>query len=91
MLDRVVRGGLTVALVVGGLVAVAGPADAAVKTFKNCTALNKTYKHGVGKKGAKDKVRGSTKPVTNFHVNTKLYNANKKMDRDKDGVACEKR
>ena len=49
------------------------------------------YKHGVGKKGAKDKVRGSTKPVKNFTVDTKLYNQNKKSDRDKDGVACEKR
>jgi len=61
------------------------------KEFKNCTALNKVYKHGVGKKGAKDKVRGSTKPVKNFKVDTKLYNQNKKSDRDKDGVACEKR
>ncbi|TXK19581.1 excalibur calcium-binding domain-containing protein [Homoserinibacter sp. GY 40078] len=61
------------------------------KTYKNCTELNKKYPHGVGKKGAKDKVRGSTKPVTNFTVSTALYNANKKSDRDKDGVACEKR
>lgn len=63
----------------------------AAKPFANCTALNKKYKHGVGKKGAKDKVSGKTKPVTNFVQNTALYNENKKMDRDKDGVACEKR
>jgi len=45
----------------------------------------------VGKKGARDKVSGSTKPVTNFKVDNALYAANKKSDRDGDGVACEKR
>jgi len=59
--------------------------------FKNCTALHKVYKHGVGKSNAKDKVRGKTKPVTNFTRNTALYNANRHLDRDKDGVACEQR
>ncbi|MGC3953912.1 MAG: excalibur calcium-binding domain-containing protein [Propionicimonas sp.] len=62
-----------------------------IKKFKNCTALNKTYKHGVGRSNAKDKVSGRSKPVRNFYKNTALYNANKKMDRDKDGIACEKR
>ena len=60
-------------------------------TFANCTALNKKYKHGVGKTGAKDKVSGASKPVKNFAVNTKVYNKNKKSDRDKDGIACEKK
>ncbi|RUR03311.1 excalibur calcium-binding domain-containing protein [Labedella endophytica] len=73
-----------------GTVAVAGSPFAA-KPFANCTALNKKYPHGVGKKGAKDKVSGKTKPVTNFTVSTALYNENKKSDRDKDGIACEKR
>jgi hypothetical protein len=59
--------------------------------FKNCTAMHKVFKHGVGRKGAKDKVRGKTKPVTTFKVSTKIYKLNKKMDRDKDGVACEKK
>ena len=61
------------------------------KTFKNCTQLNKTYKHGVGKKGAKDKVSRTSKPVRNFKVSTAIYNANRHSDRDKDGIACEKR
>jgi hypothetical protein len=61
------------------------------KEFRNCTELNKTYKHGVGKSGAKDKVSGSAKPVTNFKVSTTVYHQNKKSDRDKDGVACEKK
>jgi hypothetical protein len=62
-----------------------------VKAYKNCTALNAAYPHGVGRVGASDKVSGSTKPVTDFIVSTALYNANTKSDRDKDGVACEKR
>ena len=71
----------------------AAPADAATsaKHFKNCTALDKTYKHGVGKVGARDKVSGHTKPVTNFKRSNALYAANKGSDRDHDGVACEKR
>lgn len=54
-----------------------------VKTYKNCTALNKDYKGGVAKnKGGKTKY----KP----HVSKALYDANKKSDRDKDFIACEK-
>ncbi|MFC7528592.1 excalibur calcium-binding domain-containing protein [Actinoplanes sp. GCM10030250] len=92
MLNKLVRGLLIGTLAFSGATAVvSGPAQAAAKTYKNCTALNKVYKHGVGKKGAKDKVRGKTKKVTNFKVSNALYKANKKSDRDKDGIACEKR
>ncbi|GAB3256358.1 excalibur calcium-binding domain-containing protein [Kineosporia babensis] len=63
-----------------------------VKKYKNCTALNKDFKHGIRKKGGKDKVRGKSDPVPAklIPIRTKLYNANTKLDRDKDGVACEK-
>lgn len=91
MIRRVVIALCSLGLVMGAGSVVADPADAAAKKFKNCTALNKTYKHGVGKPGAKDKVSGSSKPVTNFKRSKALYKANKKMDRDKDGIACEKR
>ncbi|MEA4944377.1 MAG: excalibur calcium-binding domain-containing protein [Propionicimonas sp.] len=63
----------------------------AAKKYQNCKALNKKYKHGVGKKNARDKVRGRTKPVTNFKRDNVLYQRNKHLDRDRDGVACEKR
>ncbi len=70
------------------------PAEAASTTYKNCTNLNKKYPHGVGKSGAKDKVSGSSKPVTNFKRSTKIYKSamkqNKGLDRDKAGIACEK-
>jgi len=60
-----------------------------VSTFASCVALNAVYPHGVGRAGATDVVKGSTKPVTNFTVNTDVYNANIQHDGDGDGVACE--
>ena len=36
-----------------------------------------------------DHVRGATKPVTDFARNNAVYAANKRLDRDHDGVACE--
>jgi len=56
-----------------------------VKTFANCTDLKGTYPNGVAKSEAA--ARGLRyKPF----VHAKLYEANKKMDRDKDGIACER-
>ena len=75
----------------GNSIFAAAAKPAAAKKFANCTALNRVYPHGVGKVGAKDKVQGKTKPVTNFTKNNALYAANTKSDRDKDGIACEKR
>ncbi|MGC4153533.1 MAG: excalibur calcium-binding domain-containing protein [Propionicimonas sp.] len=66
-------------------------AKVTVKKYKNCAALNKKYRHGVGKTTAKDKVSGRSKPVKNFKKHNALYRANKHLDRDRDGVACEKR
>ena len=57
------------------------------------------YPHGVGKPGATDDTSGD--PVTNFYRSTKLYNMNNgprnqatgeyDLDRDNDGIACEKK
>ena len=59
--------------------------------WKNCTAVNKRYPHGVGKVGAHDKTTGV--PVTNFKRSTQLYRIaigyNAGLDRDHDGIACE--
>lgn len=63
------------------------PANAAAKIFKNCTELNKVYPGGVALPGAVN-AGGSTKLTPKF--DKKLYEANKKSDRDKDGVSCEK-
>ncbi|WP_210651478.1 excalibur calcium-binding domain-containing protein [Nocardioides sp. SYSU D00065] len=69
------------------------PAEAAVPAqWQNCTVVNKRLPHGVGRANARDKTSGT--PVTNFRRNTALYNtairANASLDRDKDGIACEK-
>jgi hypothetical protein len=61
--------------------------QAAAKVFKNCTELNKVYPGGVALPGALNK-GGATKLTPKYDM--KLYTANKKSDRDKDGIACEK-
>lgn len=63
-----------------------------VKSFANCTQLHGTYPGGVAKNGVRfNKVSGKNRA---FKVrpafSTALYNANSKLDRDKDGIACEK-
>jgi len=61
--------------------------QAAAKVFKNCTELNKVYPGGVALPGAVNS-GGLTKKSPKY--NKALYIANKKSDRDKDGIACEK-
>ena len=72
--------------------AVQGP-NARPALYKNCTTLNKKYPHGIGRAGARDKTSGT--PVTNFARSTRLYRIamryNSGLDRDKDGIACEKK
>jgi hypothetical protein len=60
---------------------------AATKVFKNCTEMNKVYPGGVAKVGAVN-LGGTTKNEPNY--DNALYAANKKSDRDGDGIACEK-
>lgn len=60
-------------------------------TYANCTALNRVYPHGVAKVGGVDRVSGRGTGATGFLVSNALYSANAKSDRDKDGVACEKK
>jgi hypothetical protein len=53
---------------------------------------NRKYHHGVGKYGAHDMTSGV--PVTNFFHSNHGYalamKYNRGLDRDKDGIACEK-
>ena len=63
------------------------PSANAAKTFKNCTELNKVYKGGVALPGAINQ-GGATKYEPKY--SKALYIANKKSDRDNDGIACEK-
>ena len=96
---RSIASALITALVLAVASVGVGEAAATPKSFKNCTAMNKVYPHGVGRKGSRDKTSGT--PVTNFKRSKRLYNANnggknrhpgeKDLDRDNDGIACEKR
>lgn len=92
---RTIIGLAAAALLSGATAAVTVvPAEAhTTRVHDNCTNLNKKWPHGVGRKGARDKTSGT--PVTNFYRNTKAYNAaeghNGTLDRDNDGIACEKR
>ena len=61
--------------------------EAAAKVFKNCTELNKIYPGGVALPGAVN-AGGAVKMLPKYDKS--LYLANKKSDRDKDGIACEK-
>ena len=69
-------------------------ATAVPRLYDNCTNFNKRYRHGVGKRLARDRTRSGRNPVTNFLRSTLIYNRamrwNRDLDRDRDGVACEK-
>ena len=90
------RQAITLFLLVGVFAATGAAANASHVTmparWKNCTAVNHRYLHGVGRLHAHDATSGT--PVTNFRRSTRLYNLamsyNRGLDRDKDGVACEK-
>ena len=62
--------------------------DAAVVKYKNCTELNKVYAGGVAKDAKVKNKGGKTKYKP--HVSAEIYHAHTKMDRDKDGIACER-
>jgi len=72
------------------------PAEAASRPAwtKNCTKLNQKYPHGIGKAKATDSVSSGKSRVTNFKRSNSLYKLamsyNRGLDRDHDGVACEK-
>jgi hypothetical protein len=65
--------------------------------WQNCTHVHTKYRHGVGMVGAHDRTTGT--PGTTFYRSTRLYNIamsyngqrGYNLDRDHDGIACEKR
>ena len=78
---------LTAGICIGLTIAMMPQSQAAAKVFKNCTELNKVYPGGVALPGAVN-AGGATKLTPKY--DKKLYTANKKSDREKDGIACEK-
>ena len=88
--------GLLIAVAAGLIVLSASASaarDAIPYRWKNCTIVNQRFPHGVGRVGAHDRTSGT--PVTNFRRSNRLYREAMRyhpgLDRDKDGIACEKR
>lgn len=95
-----------VAIATATTLTISGPAEAdhqgKDRTYPTCKSLNRDFKHGVGKRGAVD--QSSSTRVTNFTRNTTVYLLNNgprtpgaapgqgqyDLDRDNDGIACEK-
>ena len=74
-------------IIISLMISAGSPVNAAAKVFKNCTELNKVYPGGVALPGAVN-TGGSIKKEPKY--DKALYKANKKSDRDGDGIACEK-
>ena len=75
--------------VISLLIFVVGSNAALASSFKNCAEVNKAYPWGVSRSLDAAK-KQKNYPVNNPFVSSKLYESLKKMDRDKDGTACEK-
>ena len=64
-----------------------------LEKFKNCSAVNAKYPGGIANKASaknKNKKGELVQSTQSFVVDKKIYNANKGLDRDKDGIICEK-
>lgn len=78
-----------------GTAAVAAPVPAAAK-YSSCKKLNAKYPGGVAKSSSvrnTKTVNGKLVPaVSQFRpkVSAALYKANRGLDRDRDGIACER-
>lgn len=66
------------------------PTKTGPRRYATCDAMNRDHPHGVGRPGARDRVRDGQKRVRNFEVNGRLYFVNAGLDTDFDGIACER-
>ncbi len=68
------------------------PTATTAKVFPNCTAVNKVYKHGIAKNfKVIKKASGLTgRPFVSAKLYAAVQRQSHPLDRDKDGVACEK-
>jgi hypothetical protein len=86
-MEAMMKRTLVATVCLGLVIAFPSHSNATAKKFKNCAELNKAYPGGVALPGAVNK-GGKTKITPKY--DKALYTANKKSDRDKDGIACEK-
>lgn len=78
---------LGIALIIGLIGGSNYAANAAVKTFKSCTELNKSFKFGIAS-SAKFVNRGAG-PISKPAISSATFKKNQKLDKDKDGIICE--
>lgn len=94
MFTKAKSGVIAAALVLSPLavaVGVAAPAHAA-KSYANCDALHRDFKHGVAKskKAANKQVKaGYGRPAYGKRARAVYWENYRSLDRDKDGTACE--
>ncbi|UPM55513.1 excalibur calcium-binding domain-containing protein [Gottfriedia acidiceleris] len=87
-MKKLAIGILTIGLIQSYSIISTDNASAAVKYFKNCTEMHETYKGGVARSSTVKNKGGKTKYKP--YVSKALYDANQKMDRDNDKIACER-
>lgn len=76
-------------------VAPAKPKAATPVRYKNCAALTKMYKSGVARPGGVDRaLKGgrlvAKKKPARPMISKSIYDMNRHLDADRDGVACER-
>ena len=55
-----------------------------------CAELHVAYPHGVAREGARDEIRPGDPQVLTYAVRPDAYSANRRLDTDGDGIACER-
>jgi hypothetical protein len=84
---------LVILVAMATLLSVEQTAAKAPLLYKNCTNVNKRYRHGIGRAKARDHVTRGAIPVKSFTHSDRLYKIamsyNRGLDRDHDGIACE--
>ncbi len=90
MTFRLARSLATIAsIVVAAALGLAAPADAAARKFPTCAALHKAHPNGIAR-STYAATHARPKSIQKPKVSKALYQANRKLDRDGDGVACER-
>lgn len=79
---------LVLAAVLGVSVLANGAAQASARQFADCNALHTVYPNGVSKSANPSPLPSWVKIRTPV-VDAATYAANRRLDRDNDGIACE--
>jgi hypothetical protein len=90
-LTMIARRTLAVALVSATMaLGLPGAADAAARTYGDCNGLRRAYANGVAQSWS-TALRPSPRwiRIRPPAISSAVYSANRRLDRDRDGIACE--